>query len=329
MIVPPRGLPGRPPGRSPPPAARCWCSTRCRPASAAPAPGSPSSAAGIVPDVVTLAKGLGGGLPIGACIGIGDGRRPARTRPARHDVRRQPGLLRRGARRARHDRRRGPARARHAGRQGDHRRRRGARPPAGRRGHGAGLLIGIGLTEPVVRGGRGGRPRTRVPGQQRGAGPGPARPAAGAHRGPGGRVPRRAARPSWTPDRFGRTTMIRHLDPARRRPEPGRAAGGARPGRRDEGRPVRLPPAGRAHARWRCCSTRPPPGPGVSFEVGIAQLGGTPADHRHRGQPARPRARPSPTPRGCCPGYVDAIVWRTGDQSPDRGAGRRVDRCRW
>jgi acetylornithine/N-succinyldiaminopimelate aminotransferase len=29
-------------------------------------------AAGIMPDVVTLAKGLGGGLPIGACIGVGD-----------------------------------------------------------------------------------------------------------------------------------------------------------------------------------------------------------------------------------------------------------------
>jgi acetylornithine aminotransferase len=28
-------------------------------------------AAGVLPDVVTLAKGLGGGLPIGACIGIG------------------------------------------------------------------------------------------------------------------------------------------------------------------------------------------------------------------------------------------------------------------
>ncbi|MEQ3552571.1 acetylornithine transaminase [Pseudonocardia nematodicida] len=27
---------------------------------------------GVVPDVVTLAKGLGGGLPIGACVGIGD-----------------------------------------------------------------------------------------------------------------------------------------------------------------------------------------------------------------------------------------------------------------
>lgn len=30
-----------------------------------------SRKAGVVPDVITLAKGLGGGLPIGACLGIG------------------------------------------------------------------------------------------------------------------------------------------------------------------------------------------------------------------------------------------------------------------
>ena len=36
-------LPAGGPARSPPSAARCWCSTRCRPASAAPAPGSRSS----------------------------------------------------------------------------------------------------------------------------------------------------------------------------------------------------------------------------------------------------------------------------------------------
>jgi acetylornithine/N-succinyldiaminopimelate aminotransferase len=30
------------------------------------------TAAGVVPDVITLAKGLGGGLPIGACIGVGE-----------------------------------------------------------------------------------------------------------------------------------------------------------------------------------------------------------------------------------------------------------------
>ena len=35
----------------------------------------------VAPDVVTLAKGLGGGIPIGACIGLGAGRRPA---PAGH-----------------------------------------------------------------------------------------------------------------------------------------------------------------------------------------------------------------------------------------------------
>ena len=45
----------------------------------------PPAADGVAPDVVTLAKGLGGGFPIGACIGLGDaGRRcssPATTAP--------------------------------------------------------------------------------------------------------------------------------------------------------------------------------------------------------------------------------------------------------
>ena len=38
------------------------------------------SAAGVVPDLVTLAKGLGSGFPIGACIGLGASGSPARAR---------------------------------------------------------------------------------------------------------------------------------------------------------------------------------------------------------------------------------------------------------
>ena len=157
------------PARSPPPAARCWCSTRCRPASGAPAPGSRSSAPACVPDVVTLAKGLGGGLPDRGLHRHRAGRGAARARPARHHVRRQPGLLRGRARGAAHDRRRGAARPRHAGRQGDRRRRRGAGSPAGPAAStGPACCSGSGSPSRSRRC-HGRCPRRRVPDQQRGA----------------------------------------------------------------------------------------------------------------------------------------------------------------
>ena len=45
----------------------CSWSTRCRPASAAPGRGSRYQHFGVEPDVVTMAKALGNGVPIGAC----------------------------------------------------------------------------------------------------------------------------------------------------------------------------------------------------------------------------------------------------------------------
>ena len=62
------------------------------------------TASGVVPDVVTLAKGLGGGFPIGACIGLGDAGGAADPGQPRHHLRRQPGGLRRCPGRHRHDR---------------------------------------------------------------------------------------------------------------------------------------------------------------------------------------------------------------------------------
>ena len=48
--------------------------------------------AGVDPDVVTLAKGLGGGLPIGALLAFGPAADLLQPGPARQHVRRQPGV---------------------------------------------------------------------------------------------------------------------------------------------------------------------------------------------------------------------------------------------
>ena len=68
-----RREPGRPPSTSRACAgcatsgASCSWSTRCRPASAAPGAWFGFQHFGVVPDVVTMAKALGNGVPIGAC----------------------------------------------------------------------------------------------------------------------------------------------------------------------------------------------------------------------------------------------------------------------
>ena len=55
------------------PTASCSSPTRSRPASAAPATGSPATHEGVVPDLVTTAKGIAGGLPLAG------GHRPRRA----------------------------------------------------------------------------------------------------------------------------------------------------------------------------------------------------------------------------------------------------------
>ena len=84
--------------------------------------------AGVVPDAMTLAKGLGGGVPIGALVDLRPGREHhAHPGHARLDLRRQPARLRRRPGRARHDRRRGAARPRPRGGRAPRAPHRGAR----------------------------------------------------------------------------------------------------------------------------------------------------------------------------------------------------------
>ena len=89
---------------------------------------------GIVPDVLTLAKGLGGGLPIGACIGFGRRGHGVRQGRPRLDVRRQPDRLRGRARGARHHRVAAHPRQRQRRRRTARRRHRRDRSPPAERG---------------------------------------------------------------------------------------------------------------------------------------------------------------------------------------------------
>ena len=70
---------------------------------------------GVRPDIVTLAKGLGGGLPIGACIGIGRAAEALVRGDHGSTFGGNPVVVRRRARGDRHDRRRRPARPRRSG----------------------------------------------------------------------------------------------------------------------------------------------------------------------------------------------------------------------
>ena len=159
---------------------------------------------GVIPDVITLAKGLGGGLPIGACIGIGGcgsalgkgdhgstfGGNPVACAAALAvlDTIESDGLLANvtevGDRLAADD--------------------RGHRAPAGHRGARQRAVAGDRARGPG--GGRGGGRGAagRVPGQRGPAGRDPARAAADPQRRAGRLVHRRAARDPVVGQRAGR-----------------------------------------------------------------------------------------------------------------------------
>ena len=74
VVVPPAGLPRGGPGDLRRRTARCSGWTRCRPGWAGRGCWLVHVAEGVTADLVTVAKGLGNGFPIGACIATGRGR---------------------------------------------------------------------------------------------------------------------------------------------------------------------------------------------------------------------------------------------------------------
>ncbi len=176
----------------------------------------------VVPDVVTVAKGLGGGFPIGACIGVGEVRPPAGPGQPRLHLRRQPGGSGRGPRGAPHAGRRraaGPRDQAGGAAEAGARTARGHRGPWRRTAHRPRprpRLAGRACRDHLVgqagrgRGGREGLHRQRLH-----ARPHPPRASAGADGGSGRRLPGCVAddppgRPTGAGHRGGQD-MTRHF----------------------------------------------------------------------------------------------------------------------
>ncbi len=199
----------------------------------------------VVPDVVTLAKGLGGGIPIGACIAVGEagdllgpgnhgttfGGNPVATAAGLAVLRtiEAEGLLD------------------HATKVGERLRDRPRGRPAGHRGARRGPVHRARPRGREVGRGHRGRPGRRVHRQQPHPRADPADAAAGAHRRGRRRVPRRLA---GHPRRALGAGRHDPPLPPRRRPHPGRAGRGAGPRVPAQAEAVRPPAPGRtAHGR--------------------------------------------------------------------------------
>ena len=138
----------------------CPCSTRCRPASAGPAPWFAHQRVGVEPDVLTLAKGLAAASRSVPCIAFGDA--ASLLAPGQHGATFGGNPVSCAAALAVLDTIETRAwGAGGAAREGPHRRHHGAGHPLVRTVRGAGLMLGVVLV-------RAGRPRGRAAARERG-----------------------------------------------------------------------------------------------------------------------------------------------------------------
>ena len=280
---------------------------------------------GITPDVVTLAKGLGGGLPIGACIAIGEtadlltpglhgstfGGNPVCTAAALAVLRvlADDDLI---------------GRADVLGKTLHHGIESLGHPLVDHvRGRGLLLRRRADLRGRQARRGRG--PRRRVPGQRRCTRRDSAGAAAGHHRGADRRFPRRAAR---RPGQGGGSRMTRHFlrDDDLTPDEQAEVLALAAELKKDpfSRRPLDGPRGVAVIFDKNSTRTR------FSFEIGIAQLGGHAVVVDGRSTQLGRDETLEDTGQ-VLSRYVDAIVWRTfGQDRLDRHGvrGDRADRQR-